>query len=257
LWTALNRPNVLIKVPATEESLSAIKQLISDGINLNMTWLFSLPRYRQVAQAYIDGIEKRLAQGKSAKGVCSVASFFVSRIDAMVDPLLEKIIAQGGNQRDLARHLLGEAAVASAKVSYQMYKEIFDSVRFKRLKEKGARVQGILWTASGAADPDPVDKQFIEAIVDSSSVNAVPVESLSAFHSHGVSRTRLECNVEDASRTIERLSELGFGIDSITQTLEDQSIEKFKKLFDLLMETLAQASSPKAGDLTPPIVKLV
>jgi len=118
-------------------------------------------------------------------------------------------------------------------------------------------VQGILWTASGAANPDPVDTKFIEAIVDSSSVNAVPVETLSAFHSHGVSRTQLEYNVEDASRTIERLSELGFGIDSITQTLEDQSIDKFKKLFDLLMETLAQASSPKAGDLTPSIVKLV
>jgi transaldolase len=257
LWTALDRPNVLIKVPATLESLPAIKQLTSEGINLNMTWLFSLPRYRQVAEAYIDGIEKRLAQGKPAKGVCSVVSFFVSRIDAMADPLIEKIIAHGGNQRDLARHLLGKAAVASAKVSYQMYKEIFDSVRFKRLKEKGAGVQGILWTASAAANPDQVDTRFIEAIVDVSSVTPVPVETLSAFHSHGVSRTRLEYDVEDASRTIERLSELGLGIDSITRALEDESIDKFTKLFDLLMETLAQASSPKPGDCTPPIVKLV
>jgi transaldolase len=251
LWTAVNRPNVLIKIPATVESLPAIKQLTSEGINLDITWLFSLPRYRQVAEAYIDGIEKRLAQGKSAKGVYSVASFFVSRIDAQVYPLLEKIISHGGNQRDLARHLLGKAAVASAKASYQIYKELFNSRRFEILKEKDARVQGILWAVGGAANPDPVDTKFVEAIVDSSSLNAVSVETLSAFHNHGVSKTKLEYNAEDALRTLERLSELGFSIDSITRTLEEQSIEKFRKLFDLLMETLAKASSPNAVDFTP------
>jgi transaldolase len=247
LWTALKRPNVLIKVPATVESLPAIKQLISEGINLNVTWLFSLPRYRQVAEAYIDGIEMHLALGKSAKRVCSIASFFVSRINAIVDPALEKIIAHGGNQRDLARHLLGRGAVASAKISYQIFKEMFNSGRFVVLKEKDARVQGIMWAIGGAANPDPGDVKFVEAIVDSSSVNAVPVETLSAFHSHGVSRTRLEYNVEDAIRTIERLSELGIDIGSITQSLEDESIGKFTKVFDLLMETLAKASSTKAA----------
>ena len=133
LWAALNRPNVFIKVPATAEGLPAIRQLISEGINVNVTLLFGLPRYRQVADAYIAGIEARAAQGKPVKHVASVASFFVSRIDALVDPLLEKRIAQGGKEADVAKQVHGQVAVASAKMAYQIYKEIFGSARFKNL----------------------------------------------------------------------------------------------------------------------------
>jgi transaldolase/glucose-6-phosphate isomerase len=133
LWDALNRPNVFIKVPATAEGLPAIQQLISEGINVNVTLLFGLPRYRQVAEAYITGIEARTTQGKAVKHVASVASFFVSRIDSLVDPLLEPILAQGGKESDLAKEVRGQVAIASAKMAYQIYKEIFGSDRFKKL----------------------------------------------------------------------------------------------------------------------------
>ena len=141
LWTALDRPNVLIKVPATADGLPAIQQLISEGISVNVTLLFGLPRYRQVADAFIAGIEARAAQGKPLEHVASVASFFVSRIDALVDPLLEKRIAQGGGEADLAKQVHGQVAIASAKMAYQMYKDIFGSDRFKKLADRGARVQ--------------------------------------------------------------------------------------------------------------------
>ena len=137
LWGALNRPNVFIKVPATAEGLPAIQQLISEGINVNVTLLFGLPRYRQVAEAYIAGIEARAAQGKAVKHVASVASFFVSRIDSLVDPLLEPILAQGGKEADLAKEVRGQVAIASAKMAYQIYKEIFGSDRFKKLADAG------------------------------------------------------------------------------------------------------------------------
>ena len=137
LWAALDRPNVFIKVPGTVEGLPAIRQLISEGISVNVTLLFGLPRYRQVAEAYLGGIEARAAQGKPVKHVASVASFFVSRIDTLLDPLLEKRIAQGGREADVAEQAHGQVAVASAKMAYQIYKEIFGSDRFKNLAEKG------------------------------------------------------------------------------------------------------------------------
>ena len=137
LWAALNRPNVLIKVPATSKGLPAIQQLISEGINVNVTLLFGLPRYRQVAEAFIAGLEMRVSQGKPVKHVASVASFFVSRIDALVDSLLEKLITQAGPKADLAKKVHGQVAIASAKMAYQIYKEIFSSDRFKKLTDRG------------------------------------------------------------------------------------------------------------------------
>ena len=165
LWGALNRPNVFIKVPATAEGLPAIRQLISEGINVNVTLLFGLPRYRQVAEAYIAGIEARAAQGKPVKHVASVASFFVSRIDALVDPLLEPIIAQGGKKADLAKKVRGQVAIASAKLAYQIYKEIFGSERFQKLAEQGARVQRLLWASTGTKNPDYSDVKYVETLI--------------------------------------------------------------------------------------------
>ena len=163
MWDTLNRPNVFIKVPATAEGLPAIRQLISEGINVNVTLLFGLPRYRQVAEAYIAGIEARAAQGKPVKHIASVASFFVSRIDALVDPLLEKLIAQGGEKAEIAKKVHGQVAIASAKVAYQIYKEIFGSDRFRKLAAQGARVQRLLWASTGTKNPDYSDVKYIEA----------------------------------------------------------------------------------------------
>jgi transaldolase len=242
LWTALDRPNVLIKVPATADGLPAIQQLISEGISVNVTLLFGLPRYRQVADAYIAGIEARAAQGKPVKHVASVASFFVSRIDTLVDPLLEKQIVQGGWDADIAIQMHGQVAIASAKMAYQIYKDIFGSAQFKKLADQGARPQRLLWASTGTKNPDYSDVKYVESLIGPETVNTVPVETLDAYRDHGDSKARLEEDIEQASDVLERLPKFHISIDTVTQQLEDEGVEKFNKPFDKLMETLKEKS---------------
>jgi transaldolase len=249
LWAALNRPNVFIKIPATADGLPAIRQLISEGINVNVTLLFGLPRYRQVADAYIAGIEVRAAQGKPVKHVASVASFFVSRIDAMVDLLLEKLIAQGGKKADLAKKVRGQVAIASAKVAYQIYKEIFSSDGFRKSTALGARVQRLLWASTGTKNLDYSDVKYVEALIGPNTVNTVPLETIDAYRDHGDPKPRLEQDVREAKRIMARLPELGINIDKATQQLENEGVEKFNKPFDKLMEALIKTSAHQAGKM--------
>ena len=244
LWAALNRPNVFIKVPATAEGLPAIQQLISEGISVNVTLLFGLPRYRKVAEAYIAGIESRAAQGKPVKHVASVASFFISRIDALVDPLLEKLIAQGGKQADLAKKARGQVAIASAKIAYRINKEIFGADRFRKPAAQGARVQRLLWASTSTKNPDYSDVKYVEALIGPDTVNTVPLETLDAYRDHGEPNARLELNVEEACGVLERLPELGISIDNVTQQLVDEGVEKFNKPFDKLMTSLGRENLP-------------
>jgi transaldolase len=241
LWDALNRPNVLIKVPATAEGLPAIQQLISEGINVNVTLLFGIPRYRQVVEAYLAGVEARAAQAKPVKTVASVASFFVSRIDALVDPLLEKLIAKGGEDANLAKTSHGQVAIASAKAAYQVYKEIFDSVRFRKLAEKGARTQRLLWASTSTKNPEYSDVKYVESLIGRDTVDTATVETLNAYRDHGEPKDRIEQEVVKARRMLDQLPELGISIDKVTQQLEDEGVEKFSKSFDKLMETLERA----------------
>jgi transaldolase len=243
LWAALDRPNVLIKVPATANGLPAIQQLISEGINVNVTLLFGLPRHRQVADAYIAGLEARAAQGQPLKHLASVASFFVSRIDALVDPLLERLVAQGCKESDLARKAHGQIAIASARMAYQNYKEIFAGDRFRKLATKGARVQRLLWASTGAKNPDYSDVKYVEALIGPDTVNTVPLETLNAYRDHGEPKSRLEHDVKEAHWLLQQLPELGIDIDNVTRQLEDEGVEKFIKPFDKLMETVAQRSA--------------
>jgi transaldolase len=245
LWGALNRPNVFIKVPATTEGLPAIRQLISEGINVNVTLLFGLPRYRQVAEAYIAGLEARSSRGEPVKHVASVASFFVSRIDAQVDPLLQRVIAQGGGTADVAKETLGQVAVASAKMAYQIYKESFDSDRFKSLAAQGARVQRLLWASTGTKNPDYSDVKYVEALIGPDTVNTAPVETLDAYRDHGDPQTRLESAVAQAARILQQLPDLGISLDKLTQQLEDEGLTKFNQPFDKLIEALVQRSLPQ------------
>jgi transaldolase len=248
LWKTLNRPNVLIKVPGTVEGLPAIRQLISEGINVNVTLLFGLARYRQVADAYLAGLAARAAHGKPLNHVASVASFFVSRIDGLVDPLLEKVIAKGGEKADLAKTLLGRVAIASAKGAYQLYKEIFVGDRFKTLADQGARVQRLLWASTSTKSPDESDVKYVEALIGPDTVNTVPLETLDAYRDHGDPKARLEKDVAEAARVLKRLPDLEIGIDKVTRQLEDEGVTKFNQPFDKLMETLMPASW-KAPDI--------
>jgi transaldolase len=244
LWAALDRPNVLIKVPGTVEGLPAIQRLISEGINVNVTLLFALPRYRQVAEAYIAGLEARRAQGLAVQSVASVASFFVSRIDTLIDPMLEKIIAQGGADAAAAGQVLGHVAIANAKLAYQMFKELFGTFRFKRLEKRGARVQRVLWASTGVKNPNFKDVKYIEALIGPDTVNTVPVETLNAFRDHGIAQSQLEEDLDKAADVIDRLPDLGIDFSLLTKQLEDEGVDKFNKPFDKLLEELASKARP-------------
>jgi transaldolase len=238
----LARPNIFIKVPATTEGLSAIQELISEGINVNVTLLFGLPRYRQVADAYLAGLAARAANGKPVDHVASVASFFVSRIDGLVDPMLERIIAQGGEKADLAKTVRGQVAIASAKMAYQLYKEIFGSGRFKTLADRGAPAQRLLWASTSTKNPDESDVKYVEALIGPDTVNTAPLETLAAYRDHGDPKARLEQDIMEARLVMERLQTLGINIDQVTQQLEDDGVMKFNKPFDKLLQTLASTS---------------
>jgi len=245
LWTDLNCSNVFIKVPATQEGLPAIQQLINEGININVTLLFGLPRYRQVAEAYITGIEARAARGEPVQHVASVASFFVSRIDSMVDPLLEKIAAQGGKETDLANKTRGQVAIASAALAYQMFEELFAGDRFRKLADQGAIPQRLLWASTGTKNPDYRDIKYVDALIGPNTINTLPLETIDAYRDHGDPKLRLEENIKVAKKIMAQLAELRITIDKITQQLEDEGVEKFIIPFDKLMETLTKKSLEK------------
>lgn len=232
LWKALNRPNVFIKVPATLEGLPAIEQLISEGININVTLLFGLPRYKEVAEAYISGLEARVASGAPISSIASVASFFLSRIDSLIDPILEK------NTENTNEIIQGKIAVASAKIAYQLHHEIFNSVRFKKLAEKGAHVQRLLWASTSTKNPAYSDVKYIEELIGPETINTVPLETLDAYRDHGNPKLTLEQDIDIAHQVLQQLPKLSIDIDKLTQQLENEGVDKFNKSYEQLIETL-------------------
>ncbi len=238
LWGKLNRPNVFIKVPATTEGLPAIQTLIGEGINVNVTLLFGLPRYQAVAQAYMAGLEKRLASGGDISKISSVASFFLSRIDTLLDPKLEAIEKAGGPKGDIAKNLPGKIAIASAKLAYQIYKKDIASDRWKRLAAKGARPQRLLWASTSTKNPKYNDVMYVEALIGKDTVNTAPPETIDAYRDHGNPAARLEENVPACERDMKQLAELGISIDTTTQTLEDEGVQKFITPYEKLLGAL-------------------
>ncbi|HLP16038.1 MAG TPA: transaldolase [Bacteroidota bacterium] len=248
LWSAVSRPNVMIKVPATLQGLPAIQQLIGEGININITLLFGLARYRSVAEAYIAGLETLARQGKPLKSVSSVASFFLSRIDTLVDPELEKLWATEASKATLIEQLHGQTATLSAKEAYRMYREIFASERFSALKSKGARTQRLLWASTSTKNPAYSDVKYVESLIGPETINTVPVETLAAYRDHGKPELRLAHDMESAGATLGRLREAGIDLDAATQQLEDEGVQKFSTSLDSLMDTLKKKRLEAIGE---------
>jgi transaldolase/glucose-6-phosphate isomerase len=238
LWSSVSRPNVMIKVPATREGLPAIRQLVSEGINVNITLLFGLPRYREVAEAYIGGLEERAVRGDPVDPLASVASFFLSRIDVLVDTMLERRMKDGETKAEKAANLLGKVAIASAKIAYQIYKEIFSSERFSKLVGRGAKPQRVLWASTSTKNPTYSDVKYVEALIGPETVNTLPQETLHAYRDHGDPASRIEEGLEEAHKVLRQLADLGIDMNQVTQQLEDEGVEKFNKPYDSLMETL-------------------
>lgn len=240
LWAVLKRPNVLIKVPATLEGLPAIRQLISEGINVNATLLFGLPRYRQVAEAFISGLEARVDHGQPLRRVVSVASFFVSRMDALVDARLEPIIARGGPAAALAETVRGRVAIANAKLAYQIYREIFGSDRFRDLMSRGAHAQRLLWASTGTKHPADPEVKYVEALIGPETVTTLPLATLTAYRDQGRPEARLEQGLEAARLVLAQLPELGISLDQVARQLETEGIDQFIRPFDRLLATLGE-----------------
>ncbi len=229
LWRKVERKNLMIKIPGTREGLPAIRECLSEGININVTLLFGLPRYREITEAFMGGLEDRLKEGKLIDHVASVASFFLSRIDVLVDPLLKK---KGADD------LVGEIAIASAKQAYQIYLEMISSERFKKLEINGAQKQRVLWASTSTKDPSFSDVKYVENIIGKDTINTLPMETITAFRDHGKVTATLTSDVDNADKTMDFLKTKGINIDIITQKLEDEGIDKFNKAYDKLLKSI-------------------
>ena len=238
LWQAVARPNVMIKVPATLEGLPAIRTLISEGININVTLIFGLDRYKAVTEAFIGGLEDRLKAGQSLKGIDSVASFFLSRIDVLIDPQLEKMTTEGGDKGKLAQSLVGEVALASAKVAYQMYKEIFAGPRWQTLADKGAHTQRLLWASTGNKNPKYDDLKYVTNLIGPKTVNTIPVETMDIFKQKGQPADHLEEGVDHARQVLADLPKMGIDLNAQTEQLEKEGVQKFIEPFGKLIDSV-------------------
>src|SRR5476651_2646164 len=229
LWKEVDRKNVMIKIPGTQPGLAAIRQSIAKGININVTLLFGLPRYEEVAEAYIAGLEDHLAAGHKIGHISSVASFFLSRIDVLVDPMLD--------EKGLG-DLKGEVAIASAKKAYEIYKKIFSGPRWEKLAAQGAQPQRLLWASTSSKNPAFKDTKYVEALIGPDTVDTVPLETIEAFRDHGIAANTLESGLDSATEILEKLKAAGIAIDKITQQLEDEGIDKFNKPFEKLLQSI-------------------
>ncbi len=241
LWGTVDRPNVMVKIPGTREGLPAIQQCLGEGININITLLFGLPRYREVIDAYLSGLEQLVKQGKPLAGLSSVASFFLSRIDTLLDPQLEKIMKEGdAGKAQLATQTHGQTAIASAKLAYQIYQEAFQDIRFLKLEAQGAHPQRLLWASTITKNPAYSDVKYVDALIGPYTVDTVPVETLDAYRDHGDPAPRLIEGLPEARQVMQNLKTLGIDIDKVTQQLEDEGVEKFNKSYDQLIDRLME-----------------
>jgi len=241
-WKMVDRPNLMIKIPGTPEGIPAVRQALTEGINVNITLIFSISTYRQVAEAFISALEARRAAGEDISHMASVASFFVSRVDTLVDKLLEdkiKATSDPAEQQHL-KSLEGKAAIANARLVYQDFKKIFNTPRFAALKQAGAYVQRPLWASTSTKNPAYRDVLYAEELIGPDTVDTMPLETIENFRDHGRVRLSIEDNLEEAHQVLDDLEKIGIHYDQVTKQLQDEGVEKFADSFHKLFEGIAE-----------------
>jgi transaldolase len=242
-YAQIGRENVMIKIPGTKMGLPAVEQVISDGINVNVTLLFSVDSYVETAWAYIRGLEKRAEKGEDISKIASVASFFLSRIDSNIDARIDKKLSEGVDDLNMEARLKavkGKVAIANAKIAYQKYKEIIQSDRWKALAEKGAKVQRLLWASTGTKDPHYSDVMYVDELIGPDTVNTLPPNTIEACADHCSPASRIETGVDEAYQLIENLGspDIDINLNEVMDELLDDGIDKFVKPFESLMSSL-------------------
>lgn len=242
LWTSCDRPNVMVKIPGTREGLPAIRQCLAEGININITLLFSVERYQEVMDAWFDAFRERVERSLPVARLASVASFFVSRVDSKVDERLEQRLEKAGdeNERGRIRGLLGKSGIANAKIAYERFEERFRSALFAPLEEAGARLQRPLWASTSTKNPDYPDIYYVDGLIAPDTVNTLPPDTLDAFRDHGDPQIRIFDGRNEAHRLIDALHDLGIDFGEVTRELEEEGVEKFARSYDDLLETIRE-----------------
>lgn len=246
LWKAVDRPNLMIKVPGTDEGASAIQTLLTEGINVNVTLLFSLDNYKRVAVAYIDALQKRHDDGLPIDRIASVASFFVSRVDTLADKKLDELATKGDGDREMIESLKGKVAVANAQLAYEIFEDLFTSARFKELADAGAKVQRPLWASTGTKNPAYSDVLYVETLVGPHTVNTMPVATIEAFLDHGTVKRTVDADYAAAHEVADNLASVGIPILDITHQLEEEGIATFVTSYDELLEGVEKKRSDVA-----------
>jgi transaldolase len=241
LWQAVNRPNIMIKVPGTPEGVEPVRRLTSEGLNINITLLFAQEAYIAVAEAYLDGLEAALKAGKDISGIASVASFFVSRIDTLVDSTIEeRLKAAKGADTQLLESLRGKVAIANAKQAYRYYQKMIETPRWKALAARGAQSQRLLWASTSTKNPKYRDVLYIEELIGPDTVNTIPPATMDAFRDHGVLRRTLDNDLAAADKTMSDLEKAGISMKQVTGKLLDDAIKLFDDAFTQLHQVVEQ-----------------
>jgi transaldolase/glucose-6-phosphate isomerase len=260
LWRQVNRPNLMIKIPATQEGIPAVEATLAAGINVNVTLIFSLERYREVMEAYLRGLEKAAAAGRKIDTIASVASFFVSRVDTKIDPRLDEIGRKDVSLAGEAGQLLGKAAIANARMAYADFQEVFGGARFKKLQESGAKVQRPLWASTSTKNPQYRDVIYVEELIGPDTVDTVPPQTLDAYREHGQAKVTLTQGLSEAKASIQSLEKLGISMQSVTQELEDEGVKSFSDAFTALLksvETRREKALAELGGLGEQVAQTV
>lgn len=246
-WGLIERPNLFVKIPATDEGIPAIEEALAAGVNINITLIFSLEFHERVMEAYLRALERRVAAGLDINDINSVASFFVSRVDTLTDEILERRMATAASEteRQKLASLRGKAAVANAKLAYQNFLRVFTSDRFRRLEAKGAKVQRPLWASTSTKNPDYYDIMYVQDLIGPQTVNTMPPQTIDAFRDHGQVRRTVDEGVEDARRVMSDLADLGISMVEITDQLQREGVEAFAKSYD----EMTRATAAKAEDI--------